>query len=182
MGKTTMAAMFRRAGIFVHDTDKTVHKLYSGKAVAPIGKIFPVAVQDGRIDRKTLVSVLSLDPSALRQIEQIIHPLVEHERAHFIHSQEQSGAKIAVVDIPLLFEIGSENTFDVIVTVTAPYTVQRERVLVRHDMTEDKFLALLTRQHPDSAKRRTSHYVIDTSFGFAWVNAEVKLLLQSLSA
>lgn len=182
MGKTTTAAMFRRVGIPVHDSDRVVHRLYAREAVAAIGKIFPAVVRDGRVDRQMLARILLEDQSALNKVECIIHPMVQHDRARFIDACRYSGAKIAIVDIPLLFETGSDAAVDLIVTVTAPYAVQRERVLARPGMTEDKFSLLLARQRSDAAKRTSSHYVIDTSFGFDHVNAEVKHLLRSLSA
>lgn len=182
MGKTTTAAMFRCAGVPVYDSDLVVHRLYSQDAVSPIGKLFPSVVQRGRVDRRLLANILLKDQSALNKVEHIIHPLVASDRERFIDASTQAGAKIAILDIPLLFETGADAAVDVVVTVTAPYAVQRERVLARLGMTEEKFALLLSRQCPDADKCVCSHYVIDTSFGFEWVNAEIRSLLRTLSA
>lgn len=181
MGKSTTAGMFRCAGVPVHDSDRVVRRLYSQEAVIPIGKMFPSVIQEGHIDRHMLASILLNDQSALGKIERVIHPMVGQDRARFIDMCRRSGAKTAIIDIPLLFETGFESAVDVILTVTAPYVIQRERVIARPGMTDEKLSFLLSRQRPDAAKRASSHYMIDTSFGFDWVKAEVGYLLRTLS-
>lgn len=182
MGKTTTARMFRHAGVPVHDADKIVRRLYSREAVIPIGKIFPTVIQKGYVDRQMLANILLNDQSALAKVERIIHPMVEQDRARFMDTCRHTGAKLVVIDIPLLFETRFDSAVDAILTVTAPYSVQRERVLARPGMTEEKLSVMLSRQRPDAAKRTSSHYVIDTSLGFDWVKAEVRSLLRTLSA
>ena len=182
MGKTTTARMFRHAGVAVHDADKIVRRLYSREAVIPIGKIFPTVIQKGYVDRQMLANILLKDQSALAKVERIIHPMVEQDRARFMDTCRHTGAKLVVIDIPLLFETRFDSAVDAILTVTAPYAVQRERVLARPGMTEEKLSVMLSRQRPDAAKRTSSHYVIDTSLGFDWVKAEVRSLLRTLSA
>lgn len=182
MGKTTTARMFRHAGVAVHDADKIVRRLYSREAVIPIGKIFPTVIQKGYVDRQMLANILLKDQSALAKVERIIHPMVEQDRARFMDTCRHTGAKLVVIDIPLLFETRFDSAVDAILTVTAPYSVQRERVLARPGMTEEKLSVMLSRQRPDAAKRTSSHYVIDTSLGFDWVKAEVRSLLRTLSA
>lgn len=182
MGKTTTARMFRHAGVAVHDADKIVRRLYSREAVIPIGKIFPTVIQKGYVDRQMLANILLKDQSALAKVERIIHPMVEQDRARFMDTCRRTGAKLVVIDIPLLFETRFDSAVDAILTVTAPYSVQRERVLARPGMTEEKLSVMLSRQRPDAAKRTSSHYVIDTSLGFNWVKAEVRYLLRTLSA
>ena len=182
MGKTTTARMFRHAGVAVHDADKIVRRLYSREAVIPIGKIFPTVIQKGYVDRQMLANILLKDQSALAKVERIIHPMVEQDRARFMDTCRHTGAKLVVIDIPLLFETRFDSAVDAILTVTAPYAVQRKRVLARPGMTEEKLSVMLSRQRPDAAKRTSSHYVIDTSLGFDWVKAEVRSLLRTLSA
>jgi len=182
MGKTTTARMFRHAGVAVHDADKIVRRLYSREAVIPIGKIFPTVIQKGYVDRQMLANILLKDQSALAKVERIIHPMVEQDRARFMDTCRHTGAKLVVIDIPLLFETRFDSAVDAILTVTAPYSVQRKRVLARPGMTEEKLSVMLSRQRPDAAKRTSSHYVIDTSLGFDWVKAEVRSLLRTLSA
>lgn len=181
MGKSTTAGMFRNAGVPVHDSDKVVRRLYTQEAVIPLGKMFPSVIQEGRIDRQMLASILLNDQSALGKVERVIHPMVRQDRARFIDLCRRTGAKTAIIDIPLLFETGFESAVDVILTVTASYAIQRGRVIARPGMTDEKLSFLLSRQRPDAVKRASSHYMIDTSFGFDWVKAEVGYLLRTLS-
>ena len=181
MGKTATALIFRSVGVPVHDSDKAVHKLYAGDAVGPIGQLFPTAVREGRVDREQLVEIVQSDKTALLRIEQIIHPLIAKDRINFIAAHCRAGAKIVALDVPLLFETEMEATVDVVITITAPKSLQRERVLARSGMTESKFALLMERQRPDLEKRIRSHYVIDTSYGFDWVQAEISGLLRTLA-
>jgi dephospho-CoA kinase len=165
MGKTTTAAMFREAGVPVYDADTAVHALYAagGSAVAPVEAAFPGVVVDGAIDRRKLSERITANPSALTQLEAIVHPLVAAERAAFLESAK--GADVVVLDIPLLFETHAEAMVQAVVVVSAPEAVQRSRVLSRPGMTEDKFAALLARQTPDAEKRRRADFVIETDAG-----------------
>ena len=173
--------MLRSLGVPVHDSDKAVHILYAADAVCLIGHLFPAAVIDGRIDRKQLTNIVQRDKMALRRIEQLIHPLVAKDRINFIEAHRRAGAKIVALDVPLLFETEMDATVDVVVTITAPESVQKERVLARSGMTEAKFALLMERQRPDLEKRIRSHYVIDTAYGFEWVKAEISGLLRTLA-
>lgn len=179
-GKTTAAGMFRHEGIPVHDSDQAVHRLYAHEAVGIVGECFPGAVQNGRVDRGLLARIVLYDQSALAELERLIHPLVAESRKRFLRACKHSGVRLVVLDVPLLFETGAEADVDVVLTLTAPYNVQRERVLGRPGMTEEKFTLLLARQSLDSHKKARSHYVIDTSFGYDWVNREIRLLIRSI--
>jgi dephospho-CoA kinase len=180
MGKSTTARVFRRAGVPVHDSDDAVHRLYSGEAVAPLGAIFPEAIVAGRVDRTALASAVLGDREKLLRLESIVHPLVAKDRMSFIAAARLDGSPIVVLDIPLLFEIGGEGDVDVIVVPSAPYDVQKARVLQRAGMTEEKLAAILHRQVADSEKRRRAHCVIDTSLGFEAAERAVDALVRAL--
>lgn len=165
MGKSTTARMFREAGVPVHDSDETVHRLYAGKAVPLIEERFPGVVHDGVVDREKLAKAVLGKAEALKDLERIVHPLVRADADAFLERHRQEGARLALLDIPLLFETGGEDRVDRIVVVTAPAEVQRERVLARPGMTEEKFEAILSRQVPDAEKRRRADYIIDTGQG-----------------
>lgn len=165
MGKSTTARMFAEEGVPVHDSDEAVHRLYSGEAVPAVEAAFPGVTVDGRIDRTLLGQRVIGDPSAIRQLEKIVHPLVRADADAFLARHRANGAKLVVLDIPLLFETGGRDRVDRVVVVTAPADVQRERVLARPGMTAEKFEAILARQVPDAEKRRLADFVIDTGDG-----------------
>ena len=181
MGKSTTAKMFRDAGVPVHDSDETVHRLYSGRAAPLVEARFPGTVIDGSVDRERLAAAVLGKPEALRDLEAIIHPLVRQEADAFLASHRQEGAPLALLDIPLLFETGGGDRVDRIVVVTAPAEVQRERVMARPGMTVEKFEAILARQVPDVEKRRRADFVIDTSRGMEAAREQVDAIVAELS-
>ncbi|NNF24203.1 MAG: dephospho-CoA kinase [Rhodobacteraceae bacterium] len=161
MGKSTTSSLFREAGVPVWDADATVHALYDrgGAAVAPIKSIWPDAIVGGKVDRAILKEKLAEDPAGITRLEQIVHPLVSADRARFL---QKTAAPIVVVDIPLLFETGAQDTVDSVVVVTAPEDVQKARVIKRGGMSEEQFRFILARQMPDAEKRARADYIIET--------------------
>lgn len=161
MGKSTTAKMFADLGCAVWDADAAVHRMYSegGAAVAPMGAAFPNAIQDGAVSRDALKRIIGADPTALKSIEKIVHPLVAADRDAFI---QQSEAEITVLDIPLLFENGTEKTLDAVACVSVSPELQRNRVLERGTMSEAQFESILSKQMPIADKIAKSDYVIET--------------------
>ncbi len=161
MGKSTTAAMFRDAGLPVWDADAAVHRLYAvgGAAVAPLAKLYPMAIVDGLVDRSVLKRLIDQDRSVLTSLEQIVHPLVAADRAAFVDEQT---ADIIVFDIPLLFETGADAWLDGVAVVSAPQSVQTERVMSRGTMTAEQLETIRSRQMPDAEKRARADFVIDT--------------------
>jgi dephospho-CoA kinase len=182
MGKTTAARFFAEEGVPVLDADAVVHQLYDGEAVAAIEKAFPGTSRDGRIDREELSRRVVGSPEALKQLEAIVHPLVRAAQARFLADAERSGAPVAVLDVPLLFETGGDRRVDAVVVVSAPADVQRARTLDRAGMTAEKFEALLQKQMPDDEKRRRADFVVDTSQSFDSARAQVRAILASVRA
>ena len=182
MGKTTTARFFADEGVPVLDADAVVHRLYDGEAVAAIEKAFPGTSRDGRIDREELSRRVVGSPEALKQLEAIVHPLVRAAQARFLADAERSGAPVAVLDVPLLFETGGDRRVDAVVVVSAPADVQRARTLDRGGMTAEKFEALLQKQMPDDEKRRRADFVVDTSQSFDSARAQVRAILASVRA
>ncbi|TYR31447.1 dephospho-CoA kinase [Mesorhizobium microcysteis] len=181
MGKSTTAGMFREAGVPVHDSDETVHRLYSGIAAPLIEARFPGTVVDGKVDRDRLAAAVLGKPEALRELEKIVHPLVRADADAFLARHREAGAPLALLDIPLLFETGGEDRVDRIVVVTAPAEIQRERVLARPGMTKDKFEAILARQVPDAQKRARADFVIDTGKGMEAARQAVHAIVAELT-
>ena len=181
MGKSTTAAMFRQAGIPVHDADAVVHELYAGRAAPAIGQAFPGVVSGGIVDRKRLSEAVLDNPEALEGLETVVHPLVAEERDKFLSRHRAAGRPLVVLDIPLLFETGGERLVDKVAVVSADPEIQRKRVLDRPDMTEDKFTAILSRQAPDSEKRKRANFIIDTGSGVEAARHAVAGIIAELS-
>ncbi|HEY9058344.1 MAG TPA: dephospho-CoA kinase [Aurantimonas sp.] len=180
MGKSTAAAMFADEGVPVHDADAAVHRLYAGRAAPLIEAAFPGTVSDGIVDRQLLGAEVLNDPAGMQRLEAIVHPLVRAEEEAFLDAARNSGAKLAVLDIPLLYETGAETRCDKVVVVSAPAEIQRERVLRRPGMSEEKFAAILAKQLPDAEKRARADFVIDTGDGFDATRAAVKAVVAEL--
>ena len=161
MGKSTTAALFAQQGCAIWDADAAVHRLYApgGAAVAPMAALFPEAVSDSAVSRDALKAIIGRDPQALKQIEQVVHPLLATDRANFV---AHAKSDILVFDIPLLFETGGNARMDAVVVVSAPADIQRQRVLQRGTMTEAQFQAILAKQMPDAEKRARANFVIET--------------------
>jgi len=177
MGKSTTASLFAEAGVPVYDADAAVHRLYEGEAVTAIEAAFPGTTANGKVDRNKLSAHVVHDPAAMKRLEQIVHPMLGASRQKFLHDAEQSGAPVAVIDIPLLFETGGEKRVDAVVVVTTTAELQRERILARPNMTEEKLKAILARQMPDAEKRKRAHFVVDTSHGLDPVRARIQDIL-----
>jgi len=177
MGKSTTAKLFAEAGAPVYDADATVHLVYEGEAVPAIEAAFPGSAADGRVDRTKLSAQVVHDPAAIRRLEQIVHPMLRAYHQKFLEDAERSGAPVAVVDVPLLFETGGENRVDAVVVVTTTPEIQRQRILARDNMTGEKLDAILARQLPDAEKRRRADFVVDTSHGLDPVRSRIRDIL-----
>ena len=181
MGKSTVARMFAARGVPVHDADATVHRLYAEAAVAPIAELFPEAVAGGTVDRAALGRAVLGDPQALRRLEAVVHPLVRAAELDFLDRSAAAGARIAVVEVPLLLETGGGERVDAVAVVSAPASIQRERVLSRGDMSEEKLTKILARQMPDEEKRHRAHFVIDTGGALDLTEKQVDDVLRALA-
>ena len=185
MGKSTAAERFRALGIPVIDADAEVHKLYRGRAVAPIEAAFPGTTRklpdgSGEVDRAALAKALMADPSGFKVLEKIVHPMVYESERDLLREADANGATMAVLEIPLLFEGGGEKRVDVSVVVSAPPEKQRERVLQRPGMTPEKLESLLSRQTPDAEKRRRADFVVDTGGTLEETRAQIDRIVEQL--
>ena len=177
MGKSTTANLFAEAGVPVYDADAAVHELYEGEAVAAIEAAFPGTTVDGKVDRNRLSAQVVHDRAAIKRLEGIVHPMLGASRQKFLRDAELSGAAVAVVDVPLLFETGGERRVDAVVVVTTTPEIQRQRVLARDNMSAERFDAILARQLPDAEKRQRADFVVDTSHGLDPVRARIRDIL-----
>ena len=177
MGKSTTAKLFTEAGVPVYDADAAVHKIYEGEAAPAIEAAFPGTTVDGRVDRAKLSSKVVHDPAAIKQLEQIVHPMLGASRQKFLEEAERSGAPVVVMDIPLLFETGGEKRVDAVVVVSTDPATQRERILARGTMTSEALDGILARQLPDAEKRQRADFVVDTSHGLDPVRTAIRDIL-----
>jgi dephospho-CoA kinase len=182
MGKSATAKMFAEEGVPVHDADAVVHRLYEGEAVPLIEAAFPGTTGNGKVDREKLSKRVLGYTDAIKRLEQIVHPLVAAARDKFLAEADKSGAPVALLDIPLLYETRGEGRCDAVVVVSAPAAVQRERAMARSGMTEQKFETILAKQMPDAEKRRRADFVVDTSQGFDHARAQVRDILKVVTA
>lgn len=182
MGKSVTSRLFAEAGVPVHDADAAVHQLYEGEAVAAIESVFPGTTVAGRVDREKLASRVLDDAAAIERLEAIVHPLVRAVVERFLAAAASRGARIALLDIPLLFETGGDARVDAVVVVSATAELQRARALARPGMTPAKLEAILGKQMPDSEKRARAHFVVDSSRGIDSARAQVHGILRAVAA
>jgi dephospho-CoA kinase len=180
MGKSTTAKLFAEAGVPVYDADATVHQLYEGEAAPVIEAAFPGTTAGGKVDRQKLSARVVHDPAAMKQLEQIVHPMLGASRQNFFEEAERAGAPVAVVDVPLLYETGGEKRVDAVVVVTTSPENQRARIMARGTMTGEALDSILARQLPDAEKRKRADFVVDTSHGLDPVRARIRDILQQV--
>jgi dephospho-CoA kinase len=182
MGKSTVAGMFGELGVPVFDSDDAVRGFYSGDGAKTVEAAFPGVTVSGQVDRERLGARVLGDVEALQRLEGLVHPAVAEARVQFIGRAAASGRRFVIVDVPLLFETGGEANVDLVIVVSAPESIQRERVLARAGMTEAKLDAILSRQMPDGEKRRRAHFIIDTRGRLESTSAVVGQFMRSVGA
>jgi dephospho-CoA kinase len=182
MGKSTLARLFRRAGVPVFDDDAEVHRLQakSGLALPAIARAFPGTVHGSILDRTALRTQVIGNDTAMRTLERIMHPLVKNAERRFVMQARRAGRAVVVLDIPLLFETGADYRVDLIVVASAPRPVQLTRILARGQLTRDQAVALIARQKPDADKRRRADVVIRTGLSRFHAVGALRRMLQSL--
>jgi len=183
MGKSEVSRMFRRFGIPVYDADAAVHEIYArgGIGVGPVGSLHPSAIVDGAVDRDRLSKLVVGDTAAIKELEAVVHPLLGANRASFLEEARRTKAPLVVLDVVMLFETGGERRVDAVAVVSAPYDVQRQRVLARPGMTAEKFAGILARQTPDEEKRRRADYVIDTNTSLEETRGRVREIIRDIT-
>jgi len=182
MGKSTAADLFAKLGVPVYSADAQVHKLYGEEAVqAKIEAAFPGTVHENQVDRQRLSRLITQNSQDLKQLEAIVHPLLRAHEQAFLRQAETQQHQLAVLDIPLLYETGAENRVDFVAVVSAPFALQRQRVLARAHMDEEKFNLILARQLPDEEKRKRADFIIDSAHGLAPMRAMISSLYSAFS-
>ncbi len=181
-GKSTVLEAFKALGVPVYSADAAVAELYAGEAVALVEALFPGVAVNGTVDKTLLSQRLAADPSGFQRLEAVVHPLVRARIARFMDDAEKSGAALAVVEVPLLFESGYDYGFDAVGVTTVAEPIQRQRALARPGMTVEKLDAILARQLPQAQKRARATYAFDTGGTVAETAERVKALVASIQA
>ncbi len=182
MGKSTVAAMLAALGAPVFDADAAVREHYAGEGARGIEAAFPGVSIDGRIDRERLSRRVLGDPIALKRLEGLVHPEVDKARLRFLERAAGEGRRIAIVDVPLLFEVGGAAMVDLVLVASAPGAIQRARALSRPGMSEASLEAILSQQMSDGEKRLRAHFVIDTSGPLEQTRAQVRQFMRAAAA
>ena len=180
-GKSTVLKAFADLGVPVFSADEAVHELYRGAAVAPIEAAFPGTTRDGEVDRTALSQRLVAEPGRIKELEGLVHPLVRARLRQFLDRAEASGAPLAVIDIPLLFETGFDYGLDKVAVTIVDEATQRARALARPGMSVEKLGAILARQMPQAEKARRADYIFDTSESLDRTRTEVAALVGRLT-
>ena len=182
MGKSKSAELFEAEGLPVYDADASVHALYEkgGAAVAPLSEHFPEAIKDGAVDRTILGKLVLHDGEMLQKLESIVHPLAGKMQKDFLEMQEAAGKKAVILDIPLLLEKKAEGLVDVVVVVSTTPEVQKQRVLERPGMTEEKFHSILSKQMPDAEKREKADFVVDSTISVEDAHRQIRDIISRL--
>ena len=182
MGKSKSAELFEAEGLPVYDADASVHALYEkgGAAVAPLSEHFPEAIKDGAVDRAILGKLVLNDGEMLQKLESIVHPLAGKMQKDFLETQEAAGKKAVILDIPLLLEKKADGLVDVVVVVSTTPAVQKQRVLERSGMTEEKFHSILSKQMPDAEKREKADFVVDSTISVADAHRQIRDIISRL--
>jgi dephospho-CoA kinase len=181
MGKSTVSRMFAAEGVPVFDADAVVHGLQGpeGALVDEIEANFPGTTDAAGVNRTALAERVLGEPEELRRLEALIHPVVARERETFL--AEHEGAALVVVDIPLLFEKGLQETVDKVAVVSADEEIQTLRTLERPGMTPEKFVRILSHQMPDAEKRARADFVISTDVSMDETRASVRRIVACLT-
>lgn len=184
-GKSTVAEVWRRLGAHVIDADELARR-----AVDPGTPAYhaiaaewgnDVVVDGGELDRAALRRIVFSDPSARERLEQIVHPAVAALRDQLYREAMRRGDALVVADIPLLFEVGLVDEFDVIVLVDAPEEVRLARLVGDRAMDPEEARRVIAAQMPGELKRARADYVIENTGSLAEVErraAEVWLELK----
>jgi dephospho-CoA kinase len=182
MGKSTVAALFSALGAPVFDADEAVRVYYAGEGAAAVEAMFPGVAAAGTVDRERLARLALGHPAALERLEGLVHPAVADARTRFVEQAMARGRRLAIVDVPLLFETGGDSAVDLVVVVSAPAATQRARALAREGMHGAKLDAIMLRQMSDSDKRRRAHFVIDTGGSLERTRAQVRQFMRAIAA
>jgi dephospho-CoA kinase len=163
-GKTFVLECFAKFGFAVFNADKAIHEMLEigGAAYEEVAKLFPDAVTQEGIDRKIISDIVFADVEKLKQLETILHPKLRQAQLDLVIEVKKGHGSSVIFEVPLLFENKREGHYDFVILITAPKAIQKERVLQRKNMTQEKFDAIIGQQVSDKVRLRGAHFVINT--------------------
>lgn len=183
-GKTTVAGFLQACGAVIIDADKIVHQLQQSgtdetlKIAAQLGE--HVLAEDGSLHRPALASEIQKNKAVLQFLEDILHPAVRREEKNQLQAAFDAGAKVAVLDVPLLFETDAHLLSDGVAVCHSPVDVRKGRAFMRDGMSEAKWANLLARRWHDTKMLEHADFIIDTHTSRAETKKQVKKLYTHL--
>ena len=180
-GKSEVANAIRIMGIPVFDADAAVHEIYqNGVAAEALKDICPLAIEGKNVGRDKLSELIKNDPSLLKTIESIIHPLVRQAENSFLLKARQSRSKIAVIDSPLLIETGHHKDMDVVIVIETPYENQKARAMERPNMSAAKFELIYAKQMPAAEKRNHANFIVENNATLGELEQKTKTIITKI--
>ena len=182
-GKSTVAGFLRECGAFIVDADEISRSLTApgGSALPQLREAFgsDIFLPDGTLSRPALASIVFADEQQRERLNALLHPLIREQMAAQAQKGMESGAKVVVLDVPLLFEAHMQDMADQIVCVCAPEEVQIERMKSRNGYTREEALSRIRSQWPLEDKMRLSDIVLPTDQPLDQLRADVRSLYES---
>ena len=183
-GKSAVAGFWREAGVPVLSADELAREAVAPgtPGLAEVAETFGEEVLDasGALDRGALRRRVFRDPEARARLEAIVHPRVREARDRWLALQEAAGASLAVVEIPLLFEVGGEGDVDVVVLVDADPELRVARMVEHRGLDREEARRIMSAQMDPGEKRSRSHHVIVNEGTLADLHREAERVLAEL--
>ncbi|MBI4410472.1 MAG: dephospho-CoA kinase [Gemmatimonadetes bacterium] len=184
-GKSTVARLWAGKGAWLIDADELARRAVApgSQALARIVHEFGPQLLDaaGELDRAAMRRIAFGDAEARRRLEAIVHPEVGRLRAEEERCARAAGARVVVHDIPLLFEVGLERDFDVLVLVDAPAELRLRRLMRARNLSEPEARAMLQAQMPAAEKRARADYVIQNDGTLEQLAARAEEVWQAIA-
>lgn len=164
-GKSTLVTLFAGWGATVIDTDVLAREVVAPgtPALAEIRERWGEAVmaEDGGLDRAALRSRVFADEAERRRLEDILHPAIRARFRELLSEAELRGDRIVIGVVPLLYETGMEDEFDVVLLVDAPLSQRIDRLVAKRGLSEGEARKVAASQMPAEEKRSRADLILD---------------------